>query len=116
MELIRLLLLDQESGETPKELADYSETDVIYNYQLMHDAGLIEADFTKDSSGIAVLVSVYRLTWAGHDFLDSTRDSKLWKEAKDRFIKPGVSWTFSILFEWLKQEAHRKLFGAPPSS
>ncbi len=116
VELIRLLLLEQEAGEAPPELSEYSTEAVIYNYQIMDDAGLIVASFVKDSSGIAVGASVYRLTWAGHDFLDATRDSKIWKLAKEHVIKPGTSWTFSVLLEWLKQEAHKRIFGVPSSS
>ena len=116
MEMIRLILLEQESGETPPELSQYSDKDIIYNYQLMHDAGLIEAEFIKGCDGIAVGANIFRLTWAGHDFLDSTRDSKIWKAAMDHIIKPGASWTFSLLTEWLKQQAHQRVFGVPPSS
>jgi len=115
MELIRLLLLEVEQGEAPPELASYSEADMLYNYALMADAGLMVASLTPET-GVPVSVSVYRLTWAGHDFLDATRDSKVWKMAKEHIIKPGASWTFSLLVEWLKQESHKRIFGVPPSS
>jgi hypothetical protein len=115
MELIRLLLLEQEQGETPPELAAYSEDDMLYNYALMVDANLIVASLTSET-GVPKAVTVYRLTWAGHDFLDATRDSKVWKLAKEHVLKPGASWTFSVLVEWLKQEAHKRIFGTPPSS
>lgn len=115
MELIRLLLLEQEGGEAPPELSEYSEEDALYNYALMVDAGLIVASLTPET-GVPIAVSVCRLTWAGHDFLDATRDSKIWKMAKDQILKPGASWTFSLLVEWLKQEAHKRVFGVPPSS
>ncbi|HEY5345044.1 MAG TPA: DUF2513 domain-containing protein [Verrucomicrobiae bacterium] len=113
MELVRLLLLQEETGEAPPELSEYSTETLIYNYQIMDDAGLIVANFTKDSSGVAAGATVYRLTWAGHDFLDATRDSKIWKMAKEQILKPGGSWTFSILLEWLKQEAQKRILGVP---
>jgi hypothetical protein len=116
MELIRLLLLQQEQGEPSTELENYSEEEVIYNYALMLDAGLIDANLLLDGSGQPAGVTVHRLTWAGHDFLDATRDSKIWKTAKEQILKPGVSWTFSILLEWLKQEANKRILGVAPSS
>ena len=60
MELIRLLLLEKEADKAPPELSQYSDADIIYNYELMDDAGLIVATFTKDSSGIAVGASCYK--------------------------------------------------------
>ncbi|MEO6035604.1 MAG: DUF2513 domain-containing protein [Verrucomicrobiota bacterium] len=114
MELIRLLLLEQEQGEAPAELSAYSEEDALYNYALMVDAELIVANLIPET-GVPVSVAVHRLTWAGHDFLDASRDSKIWKMAKEQILKPGASWTFSLLVEWLKQEAHKRVFGLPPS-
>ena len=114
MELVRLILLGQETGETPPELSEYSKETIIYHYQIMDDAGLIVAWAAKDISGIAHGGGVNRLTWAGHDFLDSTKDSKIWKMAKEHIIRPGASWTFSLLMEWLKQQAHQQAFGVPP--
>lgn len=116
MELIRLLLLAQETGEAPPELSEFSRQETLYNYALMNDAGLIIASFAEGNGGIPDDVRVYRLTWAGHDFLDATKDSKIWKMAKAHVIKPGASWTFSLLLEWLKQQAHERVFGVPPSS
>jgi Hypothetical protein (DUF2513) len=113
MDLVRLLLLKQETGEDPTGLVDFSVEDQIYNLQLMHDAGLIEASFVQGNDGTPVGANIMRLTWDGHDFLDACRDSKLWKLAKENVLKPGASWTFSLLFEWLKQEAHQRIFGTP---
>ena len=110
MELIRLLLLRQESGEAPKELAAYSRDDVLYNLAQMGDAGFICASFSPDAE-TPDNVLIHRLTWAGHDFLDATRDSKIWKKAKDHIIKPGVSWTFQTLLEFLKREIDQRFLG-----
>lgn len=110
MELIRLLLLEQEIGEYPPELEDYSEEDVLYNYRLMGDSGLIDAEFIPEL-GVPQHVSVRRLTWAGHDFLDATRDYKIWQKAKEHIIKTGASWTFQTLLDYLKREINQRLLG-----
>jgi hypothetical protein len=49
---------------------------------------------------------------AGHDFLDAARDATIWSEAKDKALKPGVSWAFSMLAEFLKAEAKAHLMKA----
>ena len=109
MEIVRLLLLQQETGESPQELNGYEEQLVVYNAALMLEAGLIVGRAIEDETGTPVSVVILRLTWAGHDFLDSTRDPSIWATAKERVLKPGMSWTFSILLEFLKSEAQRRL-------
>jgi hypothetical protein len=52
------------------------------------------------------------LTWDGHEFLDAMRDDTLWKRAKEKFIKPGASWTAKAVFEYLKLEITRHITGA----
>lgn len=116
MELIRFLLITHESDEKPPELERYSNEDVLYNLQLMHDAGLVEAHFIENGSGEVIGAKVFRLTWMGHDFLDASRDNTIWHMAKEKFLKPGVSWTVSVVLEWMKMEVKRRVLGVPPSS
>ncbi len=117
MELIREILQRAESlefvGDEPYERYWARTPAEAYQIALMKDFGLVEAD-VETTCGIPSRATIVRLTWAGHDFLDSSRDSKIWKLAKEHIIKPGVSWSFSILVEFLKQEMHRKIFGAVP--
>jgi hypothetical protein len=112
LELIRLLLLEQETGESSPELKDYDEMLKVHNIALMQDAGLIEGSVMRGSNGRPARAVILRLTWAGHDFLDSTRDPKVWNLAKEKVLKPGISWSFSLLVEFLKAQAHQRLFGA----
>lgn len=119
MDLIRKILIDAESrnfenGE-PHELFQTSTPDEAYQIALMKDNGLVEGDITTTNL-IPSEATIYRLTWAGHDFLDAARDNTIWKMAKEKVLKPGASWTFSILTEWLKREAHNKIFGVSKDS
>ena len=113
MELIRQILLKAEALEfeddEPYERYGARTPDEAYQIALMKDAGLVDADIDTVAGGIPCGATIIRLTWAGHDFLDSSRDNKIWKMAMKHVIKPGASWTFSILVEWLKQEARRRL-------
>jgi hypothetical protein len=116
MELVRLLLLQYEAGSPPAELENYEHQEIIYNLVLMMDAGLIDAYPLEGNDVLPRGFMNVRLTWAGHDFLDAARNDTVWNKAKDEFLKPGISWTFSILLEWLKQEARKKILGVPPAS
>lgn len=114
MELIRQILqraeaLEFEEGE-PYERYCSRTPNEAYQIALMKDAGLADAEIDT-TNGIPSGATISRLTWAGHDFLDSSRDSKIWKMAKEHVIKPGASWTFSLLLEWLKQQARQQVFG-----
>jgi hypothetical protein len=119
MELIRQILqsaeaLDFEDGE-PYERYWARTPNEAYQIALLKDAGLVDAEIAI-TNGIPSGATIIRLTWAGHDFLDSCRDSKIWKMAKEHVIKPGASWTFPLLLEWLKRQAHQQIFGVPPIS
>jgi hypothetical protein len=116
IQLIRLLLLEIE-GEDPKpDFSPYTEDQMIYHSALIIDAGLADGAIVKNSEGYPAATSIIRLTWAGHDFLDASRDSKIWKAAMQHIIKPGVSWTFQVLMEWLKREAQQRFLGVQTSS
>jgi hypothetical protein len=109
MDIIRMLLIQQETGEAPPELAKYPEDLVVYNVVLMKDAGLIEAAIAEGGDGSPIGAVIIRMTWAGHDFLDAARDDTVWRKAKEKVLKPGVSWTFELLKETLKALAQQQL-------
>jgi len=112
MEMIRQILIDVEAHDSAKPCLQVDDANAAYQIALMKEAGLVEAIILEDGQGLPRAAALLRLTWSGHDFLDSSRDSKIWKMAVEHIIKPGASWSFSILSEWLKQEAHRHIFGA----
>jgi len=113
LDTIRSLLLKTESSTQAFQCESPEE---IYNAVLLSDAGLIEARFAPPTfPKMAVLL---RLTWQGHDFLDAARNDTIWNTAKEKFLKPGISWTFSIVFDFLKAEAQRQIgaaLGLPPT-
>jgi hypothetical protein len=42
--------------------------------------------------------SVYRISWAGHEFLDNVRDPEIWRKTKEGANKLG-SWSLKLLGE-----------------
>jgi hypothetical protein len=111
MDSIRLLLIRSEGNKAADSLIkrEFTVPEIAYHVQLLIDAGLVEGRALTDEVGTFNGSIVSRLTWAGHDFLDAMRDDTVWKKAKERVLKPGASWTFDILKEWLKAEAKSKL-------
>lgn len=108
MDLIRKILTDVED-HGPRSFDDPND---VYQVILMNDAGLVEAQITSAIGG-ANFAQIFRLTWAGHDFLDAVREDTIWKKVQEKVIKQGASWTFSILLEYAKQEIKNQLFGPP---
>ncbi|HEY5505834.1 MAG TPA: DUF2513 domain-containing protein [Sedimentisphaerales bacterium] len=121
MDLIRHILIEVEKGDGKViqtiPLPDgITEEMFAYQVALMRDAGLLEAHIHGTAFQPVLKVTITRMTWFGHDFLQSVRDDTLWAKAKDSVLKPAASWSFSLLVEWLKVEIHQRFFGVPPSS
>jgi hypothetical protein len=109
MDIIRMILMQQETGQAPPELAKYPEDLVVYNVALMKDAGLLVAEIRADHEGSPRGAVIIRLTWAGHDFLDATRNDTVWNTAKEKILRSGASWTFDLLKDCLKALAGQQL-------
>lgn len=110
MDLVRLLLLRSEGDKDAEhDCEKFSVQERAYHVQLLIDAGLVEGTARRDAKGDFTGAVVSRLTWAGHDFLQSIRDDTLWKKAREHVLKPGASWTFDILKEWARHELRQRL-------
>ena len=116
MDLIRKILTDVEAADSDGPLVSLKDAHSAYQAALLKEAGLIHAAIVPDQFGRPRSAIIHRLTWDGHEFLDASRDSKIWKMAVEHIIKPGVSWSFPILMEWLKREAQQRFLGVPASS
>lgn len=117
MDFIRSLLLDIEGGRRVFEtlgddVADALGIDPVetmpaeqaerlaYHLGLLEDAGFVE--FHKNMGGAW---RVKRLTWNGHEFLDTIRDAEVWKRTKAGAEKAGNA---SVSFLWELAKAYGK--------
>ena len=122
MDLVRLLLLSLEgSAEATERIEkEYKSqpggADVFTHHQkILHDAGYIgfvsnvaeipgqHAYFSKSGK------TRFRLTWEGHEFLETIREDRVWTATKEKVIKPGASWTIAFLLEVAKAEIRQHL-------
>src|SRR5271168_1413728 len=95
MDLIRALLLKVESDPPPRagetatgfDVAGYTDAEVLYHLDLLAQAEFVSGDARNskvvDVGGQPTRVALYKLTWQGHEFLDSVRDPETWKKAKE---------------------------------
>lgn len=115
LDLVRSILQWMEARPEGRNVAweviidGYTDEQIGYHVHLMGQAGLViakDSTFLESHSPYAIPVSI---TWAGHEFLGASGDSSLWTSAKKKVIGPAGSVAFSVLLEWLKSEAKKKL-------
>jgi Hypothetical protein (DUF2513) len=107
MDIVRNLLQRAETANGSMGINDPVET---YHVRIMIDAGLIEGRISEEITSDAPRHSyIHNLTWAGHDFLDAARNDTVWHTAKEKILKPGVSWTFDLLKATLRALAAQQL-------
>ena len=100
VDLIRSILLAVETNADPSEFVTpkidgFSEVEVSYHIALMEEAGLISA---RDRSAIGVYYwSAGQLTFAGHEFLECSRDEAIWSHAKEQISRASGGLSFEVL-------------------
>lgn len=63
------------------ELSKYNQEDILYTLKKLDEAGYLNIKFHYANNGLYFL-SCWGITWDGHKFLDTIRDSKVWSETK----------------------------------
>ena len=117
IDLVRLILKDLGEAPSGEIIEDvryhdrYDPTVIHYNMKLLIDEGFVVEDRIQlGDRGRGILsISLKELTWKGNDFLDAARDDSVWQKAKQHILKPGASFTFDVLLEWLKAELKSRL-------
>jgi hypothetical protein len=104
MDLIRAMLLTIESdahGFAPKiEISGYTQEQVNYHAVLLGEAGLAKVHDVTTMGSDSPEAKITRLTWAGHEFLDSARQNQTWNLAKDAIGKIGGA-SIDVWIAWL---------------
>lgn len=87
MDKVRGVMLALEAADSPFVMLmngtalggteDWRET--VEYIVLLHSAGFLES----------AQRSTYRISWAGHEFLESVRDPEIWRKTKDGARKVG---------------------------
>ena len=115
MDLVRKILQWMEAQEhgsvAGRKVAidGYTQEQIGYHAYLMHEAGLIFAVNVPSTGLASPRYLPVRLTWAGHDFLESVKDDGLWEKAKKNVIQPAGGVAFSVLVDWARAEAKTRL-------
>lgn len=92
MDLVRDILRELAESEGPLEasvFADGARTEqvVAFHFEIMDEAGLIEANVSKTWGGGYARATAMRLTWDGADFLAAVSNDGLWSHVKRSVAK-----------------------------
>ncbi|MDP1603583.1 MAG: DUF2513 domain-containing protein [Legionella sp.] len=58
-------------------------SEVSYHLEILEEGGLLRGKIHKTPGGSPHSFHLIRLTWAGHDFLESIRSDSMWKAIKE---------------------------------
>lgn len=96
-----LLAVESASGETRASDFDDPEFVVDYHMNLMIEAGLVEGRCVVTRSQIRSC-RIERMTWKGHELLDTIRNQSMWGRIKEAAIERGLSLSFDAILALAK--------------
>jgi len=115
---IRELLTKVEECTLPSEtvrLAHFPtdrEAEISYHISLLIEAGLVHGQMSQTITPGVWDFLAKRLTWDGHEFLDSIRSETVWARTKKAFLDKGVEMSFDLVKICAKEVATTLLKGA----
>lgn len=112
MDLVREILRVIEArpaddNQVDVAIAGRTLDEVAEHLRVVQDAGLVHGVSISSSSACCI-----RLTWAGHEFLESTRKETIWQKAKQLAIAKTGGLSFTALTEATKEAVKLGIEGA----
>lgn len=88
MLLIREILLSIEENDEVLHIEGFSSKNIESHMKLLIEALLVE----RKSFGVnSFVTTTTKLTWNGHEFLDSIREEEVWNTIKSEFREASMS-------------------------
>lgn len=109
LSLVRRILLRCEEAPANQWLESQHFDLGVKNFELgehvglMIDASLLDGEMTGTHDD-QISFFIRKVTWLGHDFLDASRDTKIWSKLLEMAKDKGISLTFDLALAWLKKE------------
>lgn len=117
-DIIRELPTKVEECTLPAEMVRLSTfpkdraPEVAYHMALLIEAGLVKGQVFQTLSREPKDFMAQRLTWEGHEFLDSIRSETVWERTQKTFVEQGVAMTFDLVKVIAKESAAALMKGA----
>jgi hypothetical protein len=112
IKLIRNILLDIEAAAPGEAIQGFeyegkSQPEILEHVQLLKDAGFIEALISKGGQNEPVACVVWRMTWAGQEFLANAKNDTVWKKVVAQAEEKGMSTSMGVLNGLLEAAAKK---------
>jgi hypothetical protein len=88
------------------------EAEISYHMSLLIEAGLVKGKIVEMLNEPINDFHAQRLTWDGHEFLDSIRSDTVWARTKKAFLDKGVEMSFDLVKAFAKDAAVTLMKGA----
>lgn len=117
-DVVRELLTKVEECSTPGDTLRLSSfpseraADISYHAELLLEAGLVDGQMSKTIGRGPHDFFLRRLTWNGHEFLDSIRSVSVWEKTKKVFASKGIEMTVDLIKSIATEVASATLKGA----
>lgn len=95
--LIALEDLHIDNALSLENFPDERAADISYHMELLLEAGLVEGQMSKTIGRGPHHFFASRLTWDGHEFLDSILSNTVWEKTKKSFTSKGLTMTFDLV-------------------
>ena len=110
--LIRGILLDIENAPAGQYLQKFEfegieQLTIAEHVDLLIKAGYLEGHITRTFRPIIPNYVVYRMTWAGHEFLANAKNDTVWKKVMVQAEEKGMSTSMTILNALLEAAAKK---------
>lgn len=115
---IRELLIKVEECTLPTEMIRLSDfpkeraAEISYHMSLLIEAGLVNGQTVQTIGPEVKDFFAQRLTWQGHEFLDTIRSNTVWERTKKTFIEKGLEMSFDLVKTVAKEAATAIMKGA----
>src|SRR5688500_12432241 len=111
MDLIRSIMLTLEGYPeadlhlTEVPIEGYSEDEVIAHLILLEEASLIEMSVERYGAIPTPDMLIHRITWAGHEFLETVRSDTIWAKSTKIITSAGIGLAWPLLQAVLRAKA-----------
>ena len=104
-DLIRTILLAVEATPAGEPISNndieaegHDPVEVSEHVQLLHQAGFLEVTISQELKPRGSRTCfIRRITWNGHEYLDTIRDPRIWARTKDAVAKVGGATSVELI-------------------